>query len=173
MRRSEGKGRPDKLEAITRSVVRRRWWVVVAWLVIVIAGATAAAGLPDLFKSQAALPGTDSQRAEDVLQREFGQKSLGAFTLVVRHGDRPRADLIPTVEAAAEGTVAAVRPVSERVVAAEIVSRLDPMEADEHTAAMRAAAGTVPGTETWLTGDPAIRADMEPVFAEDLKIGEL
>ena len=181
MRRNEGRGRPDKLEAITRSVVRRRWWVITAWLVIVIAGATAAAGLPDLFKSQAALPGTDSQRAEDVLQREFGQKSLGAFTLVVRHGDRPRADLIPSVEAAAEraaaelptGKVAAVRPVSEHVVSAEIVSRLDPMEADDHTTAMRAAAGTVPGTETWLTGDPAIRSDMEPVFAEDLKVGEL
>ena len=71
------------------------------------------------------------------------------------------------------GKVASVRPVSDHVVAAEIVSRLDPMEADEHTADMRAAAGKVPGAETWLTGQPAIAADLQPVYEDDLKVGEL
>ena len=181
MRRDRTHSRSGKLEMITRWVVRRRWWVLAAWLVIVLVAGSAASGLPDLFKSQAALPGTDSQLTEDVLQREFGQKSLGAFTLVVRDRARPADELVPAAQAAAvraaaqlpTGKVAAVRPVSEHVVAAEIVSRLDPMEADEHTGAMRAAAGTVPGADTWLTGDPAIRSDLEPVLSDDLKIGEL
>jgi RND superfamily putative drug exporter len=181
MRRRETHSGSGKLEAITRRVVRRRWLVLAAWLVIVLVAGVAASGLPDLFKSQAALPGTDSQRTEDVLQREFGQKSLGAFTLVVRDRARPAEELVPGARAAAAraaaelptGKVAAVRPVSEHAVAAEIVSRLDPMEADDYTSAMRAAAGTVRGTDTWLTGDPAINSDMEPVFAKDLTVGEV
>lgn len=181
MRRDESGSRSSKLEAIARGVVRFRWGVLAAWLVIVLAAGSAAAGLPDLFKSQASLPGTDAQRVDDLLQREFRQKSLGAFALVARGRDRPAIEFAPEVQAAARraaeklptGKVAAVRPVSERVVSADIVSELDPLEADEHTEAMRAAAGTVPGTQTWLTGGPAIQADLEPVFAEDLKVGEL
>jgi RND superfamily putative drug exporter len=170
-----------KLDAICRTVVRRRWWALAAWLVIVVVSASAASGLPDLFKSQAGVPGTDAQRTEDLLQRQFGQKSLGAFTLVARDRGRPADALIAGARAAARraaarlptGKVASVRPVSEHVVAADIVSRLDPLEADDHTAALRRAAGTVPGAETWLTGGPAIQSDMEPVFADDLKVGEL
>src|SRR5215211_1608246 len=181
MRRHEGKPGGGKLEAIGRRVVRLRWWVLAAWLVIVVVAGSSAARLPDLFKSQAALPGTDAQRTEDVLQREFGQKSLGAFTLVVRDRDRAADELLAGTGAAAKraaarlltAKVASVRPVSAHVVAADIVSRLDPLEADDHTAAMRVAAGTVPGTETWLTGDPAIRSDLDPVLADDLKVGEL
>src|SRR5215211_2244288 len=112
-----------KLEAITRRVVRGRWWVLAAWLVIVVVAGSAASGLPDLFKSQAALPGTDAQRTEDLLQREFGQKSLGAFTLVVRDRDRAADALVPGAQAAAQraaaklptGKVASVRPVSQHV----------------------------------------------------------
>jgi uncharacterized membrane protein YdfJ with MMPL/SSD domain len=167
------------LERLGRAVIRFRWAVLAAWLVIVVASGMAASGLPDLFKSQLALPGTDSQRAEEILQREFGQKGVGAFTLVART-EGPAVDLLPELRRAAgraaqelpTGKVASVRPVSERVAAAEIVSRLDPMEADEHVAAMRAAAGTIAGAESWLTGTPAINADLEPVFAEDLKVGE-
>jgi uncharacterized membrane protein YdfJ with MMPL/SSD domain len=153
------------LERLGRAVIRFRWAVLAAWLVIVVASGMAASGLPDLFKSQLALPGTDSQRAEEVLQREFGQKGVGAFTLVART-EGPAVDLLPELRRAAgraaqelpTGKVASVRPVSERVAAAEIVSRLDPMEADEHVAAMRAAAGTIAGAESWLTGTPAINA---------------
>jgi hypothetical protein len=69
-------------------------------------------------------------------------------------------------------TTAEVTAASE-VAAAEIVSRLDPLEADDHTADMRAAAGTVRGAEVWLTGQPAITSDLQPVYEEDLKVGEL
>jgi hypothetical protein len=54
--------------------------------------------------------------------------------------------------------VAAVRPVAERVVAADIVSNLEPLEADDHTQAMRAAARRGPGDGDLADGracDPA------------------
>jgi RND superfamily putative drug exporter len=168
------------LEGLARGVVRFRWAVLAAWVVIVFAAGMAAAGLPDLFKTQAELPGTDSQRADDVLQRDFGQKSFGAFTLVARDGDGPATALVPALRRSAEaaaaelptGKVASVTAVSDHVASAEIVSRLDPLDADEHVAPMRRAAGEVAGAETWLTGGPAIQHDLKPVYEDDLKVGE-
>jgi len=71
------------------------------------------------------------------------------------------------------GKVASVRPVSQDVVAADIVSKLDPLKAKKYTDDMRDAGGIVPGVETWLTGGPAIQSDGEPVSNRDLKVGEL
>ena len=34
-------------------------------------------------------------------------------------------------------------------------------------------AGTIPGAELYLTGQAAIEHDLDPVFANDLKVGEL
>ena len=38
---------------------------------------------------------------------------------------------------------------------------------------MRAAIGTIPGAQDWLTGQAATEHDLDPVFAEDLQKGEL
>ena len=38
---------------------------------------------------------------------------------------------------------------------------------------MRAAAGDVPGAELLVSGQAAIGHDLDPVFARDLKVGEL
>jgi RND superfamily putative drug exporter len=172
---------PGFLDQLARRVIRYRWFVIAAWLVVIVLSMAAASGLPDLFKGAASLPGTDSQRVDDILEQHFGQKSLGQFTLVARDENRPAAELVPAVRQAAErsaaalptGKVASVQPVADHVVAADIVSRLDPLEADDHTGAMRAAADAVPGAQTWLTGSPAINHDLEPVYADDLKVGEL
>jgi hypothetical protein len=55
------------------------------------------------------------------------------------------------------GKVAAVRPVAERVVAADIVSNLDPLEADDHAQAVRAAARRGPSDGDLADGWPAIQ----------------
>src|SRR5687767_6140323 len=106
MRQSRPTSRSGILERLARIVIRFRWAVVVAWLAIVVVSGMAAAGLPDLFKSAISLPGTDSQRADDILQREFGQKALGSFTLVARDADSSALDLVPAVQAAAERAAA-------------------------------------------------------------------
>jgi RND superfamily putative drug exporter len=59
------------------------------------------------------------------------------------------------------------------VIAAQIVSDLEPADAKGHTAAMRDAAGTIGGAHTFLTGQAATEHDLDPVFASDLKRGEL
>ena len=64
-------------------------------------------------------------------------------------------------------------PLTDSVIAAQIVSELEPADAKGHTEAMREAAGSIPGATLYLTGQAATEHDLDPVFAEDLKKGEL
>jgi RND superfamily putative drug exporter len=168
------------LERLTRTVIRFRWAVIPAWILIFFVSFILMGRLNDLFQERVSLPGTDVQRAEDVLDSSFGKNSSGSFTLVARDESRPATEFAPAVGEAAEraarelpsGQVASVQAISDHVVSAEIVSNLDQLDAKDYTDDMRNAAGAIPGAESWLTGGPAIQSDAEPVSNEDLKVGE-
>jgi RND superfamily putative drug exporter len=177
----EGAAPSRALERWTRWVIRFRWLVLAGWLAIFVIAQIAAMGLSDLWRSEAGLPGTDAQRAEDIISDRFGQRSYASFILVARtEGDDARA-ILPRVEAAAtraakrlpSGHVVGAQAVSDDVATATIASELDVPKAHDYTEAMREAIGTIPGAETWLTGNPAIQTDLEPVFEHDLVVGEL
>ena len=59
------------------------------------------------------------------------------------------------------------------MIAAQIVSELDPADAKGSTDAMRDAAGSIAGAHLYITGQAATEHDLDPVFAQDLKKGEL
>jgi uncharacterized membrane protein YdfJ with MMPL/SSD domain len=165
----------------TRRMIRYRWAVVAGWAVLFLVAGAAAAGLSDLLTNRFSLPGTDTARAERILEDEFGQKSTGSFSVVVRGESGSAEALVPQVRAAAEravevlptGQLVGVEAVSGSVVSAQIVSNLEPADAKGHTDDMRAAADDIPGAEVYVSGQAAIEHDLDPVFAEDLKVGEL
>jgi uncharacterized membrane protein YdfJ with MMPL/SSD domain len=165
----------------TRRMIRYRLAVVAGWAVLFLVAGAAAAGLSDLLTNRFSLPGTDTARAERILEDEFGQKSTGSFSVVVRGESGSAEALVPQVRAAAEravevlptGQLVGVEAVSGSVVSAQIVSNLEPADAKGHTDDMRAAAGDIPGAEVYVSGQAAIEHDLDPVFAEDLKVGEL
>src|SRR5918992_1211514 len=169
------------IERWTRVMIRHRWIVLGAWLLVFAASGAAASGLSDLLTNRFTLPGTDTKRAEDILEEHFGQKSTGAFTLVVTSESRPAESVVPAARAAATRAVeelptarlAGVDAIAPNVVSASIVSELEPADAKGHTDDMREAAGGIPGAAVYLTGQSAIEHDLDPVFAEDLKVGEL
>jgi len=164
-----------------RTMIRFRWAVLAVWLVAVLAAGAASSGLSDLLTNRFVLPGSESDKARSILGDHFGQKPEGSFSLVVKSAPGDAATLVPKVEQSAAkaaaalptGKVAAVNAVTEDVVTATIVSSLDPADAKGHTDAMRKAAGTIPGAQTYLTGQSAIENDLEPVMSNDLKVGEL
>jgi putative drug exporter of the RND superfamily len=175
------------MERWTRIVIRLRWIVLAAWIGLFLVGGMAASGLSDLLTNRFTLPGTDTQRTETILQDHFGQRSTGSFTLVVKGAPGSAPALTSRVNAAAyraaqelgkakEGTianVAAVQVVSPSVVSATITSNLEPADAKLQTDDMRRAVGKIPGATTFLTGQAAIEHDLDPVFNNDLKVGEL
>jgi putative drug exporter of the RND superfamily len=168
------------MESLTRFVLRARWVVLAAWIAVLVVSMAAASGLSDLLTNRFTLPGTDTEKAENILKDHFGQRSTGSFTLVVRADGRTR-EPVPQVQAAAERAsrelptshVASVAPATDDVVVANIVSDLEPADAKGHTDDMRQAIGTIPGAEDWLTGQAATEHDLDPVFSEDLTRGEL
>ena len=169
------------MERLTRGVLRFRWLVVAAWLVVFAASGMAARGLNDLLTNRFVLPGSESERAGELLEEHFGQKPAGSFTVVLQSHGRPARSLVGPLEQAARraaevlptGRVAAVRPVSDRVASATIVSELQPADAKGFTDDMRAVVGDVPGGSLYVTGQSAIEHDLEPVQEEDLRIAEL
>jgi putative drug exporter of the RND superfamily len=167
--------------AFARNMIRFRWAVLVVWLVLFVAAGAASARLPDLLTNRFVLPGAESEKTGDILETHFGQKPEGAFTIVVRGAPGAAQKLVAPTQAAARRAAAALptgkavgaEPASDSVVTARIVSELQPADAKGHTAAMRKAAGSIPGAELYVTGQSAIEHDLEPVQNHDLKVGEL
>ncbi len=161
-------------------MLRWRWAVVALWIGILLLSFAAMAGLGDLLTNRFSLPGTDTERAEDILKEHFGQRSTGSFLVVARGAPGSAAGLVPEIEAAAEraseelptSEVAAVRAVSSDVVTAQIVSNLEPADAKGYTDDMRDAIGEIPGVEVLVSGQAAIEHDLDPVFERDLTVGE-
>ena len=162
-------------------MLRFRWAVVAFWTIATLAGFMAMSGLADLLTNRFSLPGTDTERAETILQDHFGQRTTGSFTVVVKGAPGSAQRLVPEVRSAAEraaaelptGKLAGVQAVSASVVNATIVSNLEPADAKGHTDDMRRAAGEIPGAQLYVSGQAAIEHDLDPVFNRDLRVGEL
>src|SRR5690242_12014128 len=75
------------MERWTRLVLRFRWPVLAGWLVVLLAGVFAFTHLSSLLSNEFSVPGTDSERARTILERHFGDRSDGAFTVVFRLRD--------------------------------------------------------------------------------------
>jgi RND superfamily putative drug exporter len=164
----------------TRTMIGFRWLVVGVWILVLVGSVAATRDLGDLLTNRFTLPGTDTERAEQILEDEFDQRSAGSFILVaetqgggidtvlpaLREAGRRAAEAIPT------GTLVAVVPVSEHVASATIVSKLVPAEAKGYTDDVRRAAGAIDGARVSVTGQAAIESDLEPIQDEDLQRGE-
>jgi putative drug exporter of the RND superfamily len=169
------------LERLTRTVIRYRWAVVGTWAVILVASLLAMSGLSDLLTNRFSLPGTDTARAEQILEDHFGQKTVGSFWIVAEGEPGSAEQLVPEVIDAARraadvlptGQLASAQPVSDSVVSVLITSNLEPADAKGYTDEMRTAAGDISGAELYVSGQAAIEHDLDPVFAHDLKVGEL
>jgi putative drug exporter of the RND superfamily len=169
------------MERLIRLMIRWRWGVLAAWAVIFVGSLMAMSGLSDLLTNRFTLPGTETARADKVLEDHFGQRTTGSFSLVVKGDSRSASMLVPEVRQAAArasrelptSKVASVEAVADDVVDATIVSNLEPADAKGYTDEMRDAIGTIPGAETYLSGQAAIEHDLDPVFAEDLFVGEI
>jgi RND superfamily putative drug exporter len=144
--------------------------VLGVWLAVLAVGIACAVALPKHLSNVFTVPGTESDRARQILQHHFGERPDGVFTVV---GRAPRSALgreQRLVDAAAKlvpGAHASQLRFSSGVVYGEIDSTLDLQHAKGYTTPLRRA---LPGL--YVTGQPAIQHDLEPVLSHDLLRGE-
>ncbi|MFJ5309251.1 MMPL family transporter [Streptomyces sp. NPDC088350] len=94
------------LYRLGRFSYRRKWTVIIGWLVVLCALGAAAATLMKPFTSSTSIPGTEAQKASDVLAKEFPSGSDGITGQIVFRAPRgetvtagPAADAIRTATA--------------------------------------------------------------------------
>src|ERR1051325_5697198 len=163
----------------TRVVLRFRWPILAAWLVILLAGGVATVKLPPLLSNAFTVPGTDSERARTILQDHFGDRSDGQFLVIFQlHGRRPPlAQLERAVRRAAPaaptGTPGPLYAApGGAVVYGSVDSRLNIAQAKGKTDALRDAVRAPAGVSVFVSGQPAIQHDLDPIFSHDLARGE-
>ena len=165
------------LERWTRAVLRFRVAVLACWLAVVVLGALAAAGLPPLLSNSFAVPGSESDRAREILAAHFGERPDGVFTVVFttpRSRDKAEqarlqrrlaraARIVPTGKAGDVHDGAGV-------VYGDVSTTLDLQHAKRWTEPLRRALRGTP--RAYVTGQPAIQHDLDPILAADLRRGE-
>jgi RND superfamily putative drug exporter len=168
------------MERWTRLMLRLRWPVLGIWLAVLIAGGLASMRLSGLLSNDFGVPGTDSAKAQSILQQRFDDRSDGEYLVVfkvTRAANRPLlAQLQQTVDSAAAVIPTAragpLRAVGEHVIEGTVVSRLDLARAKASTAAFERALVRPSGVQAYVSGQAAIQHDLDPIFSQDLRRGE-
>jgi RND superfamily putative drug exporter len=146
--------------------------VLAVWLLAIVLGVAGAMRLGPLLSTGFSLPGTDSEHVKDVLTHDFGQRSGTGFVLITK-GDRALERARRAGETAARllpgGTIDGTDAFPSGAAASFVSSRLDPSQAAGRTGELRQRLGPA----VYVTGDAAIKHDMAPVLARDLRVGEL
>src|SRR6266576_2599562 len=163
----------------TRVVLRFRWPILAFWLVVLLAGGFATSKLTPLLSNTFTVPGTDSERARTILQDHFGDRSDGEFLIIyqVRNGTAgARLKLERSIRRAARavpsGQATALRDSKGGVVYGSILTTLNLAKATGYTDDIRSALRAPPGVAAYVSGQPAIQGDLDPIFSRDLARGE-
>jgi len=169
------------VERWTKLMVRNRWLVVAIWLVVLLAGGYSSGKLSDLLSNTFTMPGTDSERARTILKERYGDRSDGSFTVVFRvpsaSDPQLRGRLQNAVARAAKevptGRARPLAPGGDHILYGDIVSTLSIADAKGYTDDILHALPRGNAVTPYVTGQAAIQHDLDPIFNEDLKKGEL
>jgi uncharacterized membrane protein YdfJ with MMPL/SSD domain len=162
-------------------MIRYRWAIVALWLVILVAGGWSSSKLSALLSNTFTMPGTDSERARTILRDHYGDRSDGAFTVVFRVPSsadpqlraRLQRRLVQAADVVPSGQARPLSVGNEHVLYGDIVSTLDLAKAKGYTDDILRKLPQGGGVESFVTGQAAIQHDLDPIFNEDLKTGEL
>jgi uncharacterized membrane protein YdfJ with MMPL/SSD domain len=162
-------------------MIRYRWAIVALWLVILVAGGWSSSKLSALLSNTFTMPGTDSERARTILRDHYGDRSDGAFTVVFRVPSsadpqlraRLQRRLVQAADVVPSGQARPLSVGNEHMLYGDIVSTLDLAKAKGYTDDILRKLPQGGGVESFVTGQAAIQHDLDPIFNEDLKTGEL
>jgi RND superfamily putative drug exporter len=165
----------------TRFVLRYRIAVVCLWAVVLVLGGLASSRLAPLLSNTFTVPGTDSEQVRLVLERHFGDRPDGSYTVVFRVPNAGDPALVARLQRVVD-RAAKVVPTGQgtrlvvagrHVVYGDVVSTLTLSKAKGFSDALLKAVGRPPGVDrAYVTGAASIQHELDPIFNPDLKKGE-
>ncbi len=167
------------LESWTRRLLRYRTPIVAIWLLITVVGLVAAGNLNQYLTTSLNVPGSESEKASQILNTNFGENTEGTFTVVYKYTNATKEELAGIVQAVEKAS--AVIPGSQIGAQKSLVGTLytnmttplSLVEAAAYTTPLRQALVQQGLTGAYVTGPPAIEKDVTPVLARDLQRGQL
>jgi RND superfamily putative drug exporter len=157
---------------LTAFCLSHRLLVVAAWLAALVLGVAGTLRLMPLLANGFTLPGTDSTRVQQILTTRYGD-SANSLIVLVAEGWHARARANAAARTAAHalpgGRVTDVERLPSGDAAAFVQTALSDSRQTEAIGPLRA----LVGPRIIVTGDAALKADINPVLARALKLGEL
>jgi RND superfamily putative drug exporter len=167
-------------EGWTHTVLRYQSLVVACWIVVLVAGVAASTRLPALLSNSFTVPGTGSDRARTLLEKSFGERPDGTFTVVFRVAKPSNGDVRRNIERRLKRAAAVIPGASAQplrtgtgILYGDIATALPLQHAKHETDAVRRALGSPLGPPALVTGAPALQHDLDPIVSSDLRRAEL
>ena len=162
----------------TRAIIKHRRPIFASWLLVIIVGLLAATNLNQYLTTSLEVPGSQSEKANALLAKGFGENTEGTFTVIYKYSnatDAQMARIKQGIENAAS-SIPTARIAAQRALAGTIYTNISTsfslVEAAPYTSTLRNELAKQGLSHAYVTGPPAIEKDVTPVLARDLKRGQ-
>ena len=163
----------------TQAVIKHRFKVIAAWLLLIILGGFSATQLNQHLTTSLTVPGSDSAKAQQILQNKFHENLEGSFTIFYQFKQankdqiaKYKADLVVAVSEIPTARITQLKAISG-VLFASVNTNFSLTEAAKYTDRLRNALAANGLPNALVTGPPAINRDVSPVLDHDLRRGQL
>lgn len=152
---------------------------LVLWLSILAGGAFLSTDLSSHLTTSLTVPGSDSQKAEEILNDHFSEKSEGFVTIIYRFGTLHKAQIESLKGEIADCTrvLPNSRIIQQQAIAGTLVTVLASdetlQESSAHISLLRSELHSSGLKDALVSGPPAIFHDVRPVLAHDLHRGQI
>ena len=161
-------------------MIRNRLFVVAVWVLLALFGFHANANINSLLTTSINVPGSESAKADKLIESAFGETTEGAFSIFYTYDKKlPKPEVAALQEkvnlavATMPGLQVAQNRAINGVLYANIQSDLNLQKAADLTPKLRVALKAAGLTTVKVSGPPAIKYDVSPVLADDLARGQI
>jgi uncharacterized membrane protein YdfJ with MMPL/SSD domain len=167
------------LARLTDFAMRARIFVLLTWMLIATAGAFSTPDLNSRLTTSLSIPGSESAKAETILNKGFGENSESLITITYRFGTVPDSEIQALKEkfALAISRVSQLSIVQQRAIAGTLFTIVSSNEelvaAAEFVEPLRQSLKNLNLGNAMVTGPPAIYEDVKPLLNQDLNRGQL
>lgn len=163
----------------TSFILRFRTPVILLWSLASLLGLWGAHDLTGRLTTSLSVPGSDSAKADRILQGAFGENYEGTFTVLLHFKNATKQELLnyeeKVVQAAA--TIPSARVSQQKAVGGYLASSISTdfslTRAAVFTDQLRSSLKSEGLAAAQVTGPPAIYRDVTPVLSRDLHRGEI